>query len=123
MGSSPVVHGETVFLQCDLRKESFIVAVDKRTGRVRWRATRPAVLEGWTTPLILPESGELVAVSSNGIEALDVITGKVRWSLQGNNGIMIPTPVTERKEIDRYDPRVRATDVSDLGGNRQGTRF
>lgn len=99
MGSSPIVHRETVFLQCDMRRASFIVAVDKRTGKVRWRTSRPSVLEGWTTPLILPESGELVASSSNGVETLDVETGKVRWSLPGNDGIMIPTPTTDGKRL------------------------
>jgi outer membrane protein assembly factor BamB len=51
MASSPIVYGETVFLQCDQLLGSFIVAADKRTGRVRWRTTRPSVLEGWATPL------------------------------------------------------------------------
>jgi outer membrane protein assembly factor BamB len=99
MASSPIVHGETVFLQSDQLLGSFIVAADKRTGKVRWRTSRPTVLEGWTTPLILPETGELVALSSNGVETFDVETGKARWSLPANNGIMIPMPVTDGKRL------------------------
>jgi len=99
MASSPIVHGETVFLQCDQLLGSFIVAADKRTGKVRWRTSRPSVLEGWTTPLVLPETGELVALSSNGVETFDVETGKARWLLPANNGIMIPMPITDGKRL------------------------
>jgi outer membrane protein assembly factor BamB len=88
-----------VFLQCDQLLGSFIVAADKRTGKVRWRTSRPSVLEGWATPLVLAETGELVALSSNGVETFDVETGKVRWSLPANNGIMIPTPITDGKRL------------------------
>ena len=72
MGASPILHGESLFLQCDQLHGSFLLSVAKRTGKVRWRTPRPKVLEGWATPLVLPESGELVTVSSNGVESFDL---------------------------------------------------
>jgi outer membrane protein assembly factor BamB len=95
MGSSPIVFGETVFLQCDELRNSYILAVNKRTGEIRWRATRPNAVEGWTTPVIIAETGELVALSSSGLECLDIETGKTRWSFPANNGIMIPSPIRD----------------------------
>jgi outer membrane protein assembly factor BamB len=95
MGSSPIVYGETVFLQCDLVRGSFILAVNKRTGKVRWRKIRPGVIEGWSTPVILPKKGELVALSSSGLESMDLETGDTRWSIPASNGLMIPSPVTD----------------------------
>ncbi len=97
MGASPILHGESVFLQCDQLHSSFLISVAKRTGIVRWRTSRPKVLEGWATPLVLPETGELVAVSSNGVEAFDLETGKAKWALPASDGIMIPMPITDGK--------------------------
>ena len=97
MGASPILHGESLFLQCDQLHGSFLLSVAKRTGKVRWRTPRPKVLEGWATPLVLPKSGELVTVSSNGVESFDLETGKGKWALPANDGIMIPTPITDGK--------------------------
>jgi len=99
MGSSPVVHGETVFLQCDQTRGSFLVAVHKRTGKVKWRVDRPEVIEGWSTPLILREREELIALGSTGVEAFDRNTGKRRWSFPAADGIMIPVPITDGKTL------------------------
>jgi outer membrane protein assembly factor BamB len=44
MGASPVIVGDLVVLACDQSVGSFIMAVDKRSGRVAWRraaVTRP----------------------------------------------------------------------------------
>jgi outer membrane protein assembly factor BamB len=95
MGSSPIIHGESLFLQFDQLQGSQIISVDKRTGKLRWRANRPRVLEGWATPLVLPEVGELVSLSSSGVEAFDMETGVLKWTLPASDGIMIPTPITD----------------------------
>jgi outer membrane protein assembly factor BamB len=122
MGSSPIVHGETVFLQCDQLRGSYIIAVNKRSGKPPWCTSRPSVIEGWSTPVMLPETGELVALSSNGLESLDTETGKIRWSLPANNGIMIPPPITDGN---RVIATIRGSDqpiFSDMGRNGEGAR-
>jgi len=99
MGSSPILHGETVFLQIDQLRDSYVIAVNKRTGLLRWRVNRPNTIEGWSTPLVLPNDGELVVLSSNGLEALDVETGKTKWFVPASRGLMIPAPVTDGKML------------------------
>lgn len=99
MASSPVIHGETVFLQCDQVKGSYVLAVNKRTGSKRWRVSRPNTIEGWSTPLTLPSTGELVVLSSNGLEGLDMETGGTKWLVPGSQGLMIPVPVTDGKRL------------------------
>jgi outer membrane protein assembly factor BamB len=95
MASSPVLYENTLYLQCDQTHGSFVIAVDARTGRVRWRKERDKnVLEGWSTPLILAKSGELLAVGSSGLEAMDAATGQTRWSVPTGGGLMIPAPIT-----------------------------
>src|SRR5439155_13202341 len=49
-GSSPALHGETVVVNWDHEEQSFLVALDKRTGKARWRVAR-AEDTSWATPL------------------------------------------------------------------------
>jgi outer membrane protein assembly factor BamB len=93
MASSPVIHRGIVYLQCDQVRGSFLIAVDARSGRIRWRKEREGTLEGWATPLIVEKSGELVALSANGLEVLDGETGETRWSVPTGGGMMIPSPI------------------------------
>ena len=54
-GSSPALFGDTIILNWDHEGDSFIVALDKKTGEEKWRTDRD---EGtsWTSPLILRDS-------------------------------------------------------------------
>src|SRR5262249_41556374 len=40
-GSSPALDGGRLFIQCDNEKNSFLVALDARTGKELWRTPRP----------------------------------------------------------------------------------
>jgi outer membrane protein assembly factor BamB len=127
MGTSPIVHGESVFLQCDQLRGSYVIAVNKRTGTIRWRKSRPSTIEGWATPLILPETGQLITLGSSGLESLDLETGKTRWSLPANDGLMIPSPITDGETL---IATIRGSDqptfpsweqtLSDLDANKDG---
>ncbi|HEY7510075.1 MAG TPA: PQQ-binding-like beta-propeller repeat protein, partial [Vicinamibacteria bacterium] len=54
VGTSPVLHGDLIILQCDEDggQHSFIVAYDKKTGKEAWRVARP-VQVSWSTPVIV----------------------------------------------------------------------
>ncbi len=92
MGTSPVLAGGTVFLQIDARRGSVLLAVDRRTGKVRWKTARPETVEGWSTPLFTPH-GDIVALSSNGLQAFSAETGESRWLVPAPDSLMIPMPV------------------------------
>ena len=53
MSASPIIAGDLVVLLCDQRSGSFLVAVDRQTGKVRWRKERPGAPESWATPMVL----------------------------------------------------------------------
>ena len=57
MGASPVIVGDLVVLACDQSLGSFIMAVDKRTGRVRWKVDRPEAKSGHSTPVLWRGAG------------------------------------------------------------------
>ncbi|MCP5117367.1 MAG: PQQ-binding-like beta-propeller repeat protein [bacterium] len=45
-GSSPVLAGDTLLMVCDQDANSFMLAIDKATGRVKWRKERPLAQRG-----------------------------------------------------------------------------
>jgi outer membrane protein assembly factor BamB len=99
VGTSPVLHGDHVILQCDEDggKASFIVAYDKKTGKEAWRRSRP-VQVSWSTPVLVNarETGrtELVTTGNEWVIAYDPASGKELWRAKGVAANAIPTAVT-----------------------------
>jgi outer membrane protein assembly factor BamB len=91
--SSPVIHGELVYIQCDNDKASFLVALDKRSGDEVWRASR-GEKSNWATPLVWKngQRTELVAGGGNNMRSYDLATGKVLWEMAAS-GRCSPSPV------------------------------
>jgi outer membrane protein assembly factor BamB len=92
--SSPVIHKGVVVVQVDVLKDSFLAALDIKTGKEIWRTAREDV-PGWSTPTI-HEGGGRTQVIVNGfkhIGAYDFKTGEELWKLGGGGDIPVPTPV------------------------------
>jgi outer membrane protein assembly factor BamB len=94
-GSSPVVHGDLLFLLCDHAPASYLLAVDKRTGRDRWKADRGRGRASYSTPFVVsgPAGAELIVNSNERVDAYDAATGKPLWHTGGANRFPIPMPV------------------------------
>ena len=92
--SSPIIAGDLVIVQCDTQGESFLLAVDVRTGDTVWRTPRDE-LPSWGTPTVYdsPSGAALVTNGSNFIRGYDLRTGRERWRLGGSSRITAPTPV------------------------------
>ena len=57
MAGSPIIAGDAVILVCDQMSGSFMVALDRQTGRERWRRARPGITVSWTTPMVFAPGG------------------------------------------------------------------
>jgi outer membrane protein assembly factor BamB len=93
--SSPVIHKNTVIVQCDRQKDSFIAAYDLKDGKELWRTSR-AEIPGWGTPTIV-SGKDRVEVATNGTKAIrgyDADTGKELWTLGPNSEVTCTTPVS-----------------------------
>lgn len=97
-GSSLVLHQNLVVVQCDQDFDgagSFVLAVDKNTGKQAWKAQRndPA---SWATPLVIPTPAGpgLIVSSSKRVVTYDPLTGKELWTAPGTAGHAIPNAVT-----------------------------
>ena len=89
LGSSPILFGDTVILDCDQTgKTSSIVAFDKATGEIRWEAKRPETGFAHSTPVIVDVAGkpQMLVSATGAIQGLDPASGKILWwcSAQGD---------------------------------------
>ncbi len=93
-GSSPALHGDTIVVNWDHEEESFIVALDARTGAERWRVAR-AERTSWSTPLIVDHAGrtQVIVNATNRIRSYDLASGEQIWECGGMTVNAIPTPV------------------------------
>lgn len=93
-GTSPAIYGNTMVINWDHEGDSFIVTLDKKTGKELWRKTRDEVTS-WSTPLVINHKGqEQVIVSASArTRSYDLKTGKVIWECGGLGTNVIPTPI------------------------------
>lgn len=94
-GSSPVLYSNTIVVNWDHEGDSFIVALDKRTGEVLWKVDRD---EGtsWATPIVVEHNGtpQVVINATHRTRGYDLATGKTLWECGGMTANTIPSPVT-----------------------------
>lgn len=96
MGASPVLAEDKVLQVCDQESGSFFVAVDKNSGKIRWRVERPEFTRGFSTPVLYkPKEGGLQVIVSGSLQltAYSVETGKEVWWVRGLTWQMKSTPV------------------------------
>jgi outer membrane protein assembly factor BamB len=97
-GASPVLVDDAVILPVDQDRGSYLMAVDRRTGKVRWRVDRPGVISGYSTPTVYePEGGpkQIIVPESFQLSSYSVADGSRIWWVRG-----LPC---EMKSVASYD--------------------
>jgi outer membrane protein assembly factor BamB len=81
-GSSPILHGDLVYIQCDNDKASFLVALNKSSGDEVWRVTRTEK-SNWATPFLWKngQRTELVTGGGTSMRSYDPASGKLLWEM------------------------------------------
>ena len=92
--SSPVLHGDSLFVLCDHNPAAYLLALDKRTGKERWKVDRGDGLRSYSTPIIIEVDGrqQLVVNSNPGIDAYDPSNGKLLWNWKEFCKVPVPVP-------------------------------
>lgn len=101
-GTSPVVHGSTVLLQMDQDVGSYLVALDKDTGKIRWKTQRPHATHGFSSPVIYqPVKGpaEVIVSGAYELDGYDLTTGKKLWWVSGMAWQAKSTPVVSNDVV------------------------
>ena len=93
-GTAPVLSGDRVILVFDHEGDSFIVALDKASGKEIWRTSRDEITN-WSTPLVLECEGrkQVVVSATRKVRSYDFETGKLIWECSGLGANTIPQPV------------------------------
>jgi outer membrane protein assembly factor BamB len=96
-GGSPVLHGDLLIVNCDGGDAAFVVAIDKRTGKTRWKTwRRQPWAQAYTTPLVIRvgDRDQLVSVGAFRATAYEPLSGKEIWRVSYGNGFSnVPRPV------------------------------
>ena len=86
-GASPILVDDKVILPVDQDyPSSYLIAIDKNSGRVRWKVERPVVISGYSTPIVYqPKQGpkQIVVPESFQLSAYSVADGKRVWWVRG----------------------------------------
>jgi outer membrane protein assembly factor BamB len=92
-GSSPALFGDKIFVLWDHNGDSFLYALDKKTGKDVWVADRDEQTS-WSTPIVVEVDGrhQVITSATSLIRSYDLDSGELIWQCAGMTRNVIPTP-------------------------------
>jgi len=99
-GIAPVLVGNRLVLVFDQEGDSFIVALEKSTGKELWRTARDE-RSSWSTPLAIEYGGrtQIVVSATAKVRSYDAETGRLLWESAGLGANAIPVPVYQNQIV------------------------
>lgn len=91
---SPVLWKDLLIVSCDGTDKQFVVALDKKTGELRWRTDRTGRM-AYSTPLVIDVEGKTQLVSPGGdqVVAYAPADGEEIWRFRYDGYSVVPRPV------------------------------
>ena len=89
-GSSPTISGDHIIVPWDQEGDSYIMALDKNSGKPLWKTPRDEPTS-WATPLVV--GGQVIANGQNYARGYDLKTGKEIWRCAGQTARPVASPV------------------------------
>ena len=109
MGTSPILYGDLLILAVDQsnREEpkslgfqqpwdkGYLLALDKNTGKERWRGKRGMSRLGHATPAVMRVNGkdQIISPAGDVIQGFDPTDGKLIWTVANKGEPCVPSPV------------------------------
>lgn len=93
--ASPIILGDKIIQNCDSFGESYLIALNKASGKEIWRSKRKELPRGgWSTPILIDtgKRKELVLNGEFGVQGYDPETGEDYWFCKSFNGRGTPVP-------------------------------
>ena len=83
--SCPVIHNNLLIVNGDHDGDSYVVALDRKSGRTVWKTPREHRPRSYVTPLIRDVAGktQMVFSGSKRVVSLDPATGRPHWMIDG----------------------------------------
>jgi outer membrane protein assembly factor BamB len=100
MAASPILHDNVLLVPMDNVGDSFLLAIDKKTGKNKWKVERPKEI-CWTTPLLLKNGSKANVLFQTGEEltAYDIDSGRISWKYKEKGLSTIPSPALSSGSI------------------------
>lgn len=130
--SSPVLADGLVVLNEDHDIDSFLMALDQKTGRVAWKTPRSEFTRSYSTPVVWNDGGkkQLIVAGSLRVTGYDAQGGEELWWVDGLSRIVDNTPavvdgrlyvatwtpggdLTQRISMDPFDVALARYDKND----------
>ena len=94
-GSSPIMVADRIILCQDHDQNSFLMALDKRTGETIWKTDRSEFPRNYCTPVIWEVAGkkQIVVAATLRVVGYDFDTGRELWTVRGISRLVCVTPV------------------------------
>ena len=116
-GASPTIYGDTLLVPWDHEKESYLFALDAKTGEIKWQIDRDEPTT-WVTPLVIEAAGktQVILNGTNRSRSYDINTGEVIWECGGQ----VTNPIATAVEYE--GPRLLHDRPPRLGRRRDPAR-
>jgi len=103
-GGSPILVDDKLILTCDGGSTPYTLALDVKTGKEVWRATRSVDTDrpfSFATPQLIKVGNQqqIISPGSNVVQALSPADGKVIWFVQYDGFSVVPRPVFYRDTL------------------------
>ena len=94
-GGSPVLYDDLLIVSCDGLNIQYVAALDKTTGKIKWKKLREGY-QAYTTPLVvrLPAGDQVISPGAFRTISYEPRTGKEIWQVRYGDGFSnVPRPV------------------------------
>jgi len=130
-GASPALYGDSLVVNWDHEEGSFLVVLDKRTGKNRWRRERPEDTS-WSSPIVIERTDskglvrpEIVVCGTHRVRGFDLQSGEILWECGGMSSNVVATPVYANGMLyvgSSYEKKILiAIDLQGASGDLTGT--
>ena len=95
-GASPYLYKDKLFILWDHEGDSFLYALNKKTGKEEWKLARDE-RTSWSSPFVIEVNGrtQVITSATTNIRSNDFETGELIWTSTGLTRNVIPNPIYE----------------------------
>ncbi|MDA0660617.1 MAG: PQQ-binding-like beta-propeller repeat protein [Planctomycetota bacterium] len=99
--NSPIVYQDLVIFNLDDDLQSYLLALDKVTGKVRWKQDRAEMLGGYAVPVVCEANGrsDVVVAGTGKLKGYDPKSGQELWTCNSLLRTIMTTPVVHADRI------------------------
>ena len=99
-GVPTVLDGDRLLLNFDQEDGSYLMVLDKNTGKEIWKVEREEA-SSWSPPTVVEVGGrkQIIVAATNRVRAYDYQTGKPIWQCGGLGTNVIPAPVIHNNTV------------------------